>query len=348
MTVIRKLLVITLPTLLGCFVIAELVFRFLIPAAEMPRAILDRGVMRFDIRGPRSGLFTVGPLNEGRGRWRINNDGWNSAIDYSRDPGRPLIAVIGDSFVEAIHVDADRNFAALLRQRLRGKAEVYAFGFSGTPLSGYLQLVRYVRREYRPDIIVINVVHNDFAESVRSIQPRPTFLQFDHRGDEVFEVPPAGYRSSAVRRLLSHSAVVRYVVINCKLSRNVARLRRTGESEASRLLRQRAKIEPVVEAIFTRLRAENPQTSILIMMDGPRQRMYADARSQAQLRWLPALMSRLSKAHGFEFIDLEPRLRSCTRSGQAVSFETDYHWNHAGHTIAAEAVLEALRRRNLD
>lgn len=348
MSVVRKLLLITLPSLLVCFLFAELVFRFVIPAAELPNAEFERGLMRFDLEGSRGGLFTVGPFAEGRGRWRVNNDGWNSAIDYSRNPRRPLIAVIGDSFVEAFHVDADRNFAALVRQRLQGKGEVYSFGFSGTPLSGYLELARYARREFRADVLVINVVHNDFAESVRSIEAKPSFLQFDERGGELVEVPSAGYEHSPLRRALRHSAVVRWVVINCKLSRNVTRLRRAEESEAARLLRHRPKIEPVAEAVFARLRAENPQTPIFIMMDGPRQRMFADARSQAQLRWLPEMVGRLSRAHGFEFIDLESPLKSYSqRSGQPVAFESDYHWNAAGHAVAANALMDAMRRRRL-
>jgi hypothetical protein len=132
-------------------------------------------------------------------------------------------------------------------------------------------------------------------------------------------------------------------MVNCKLSRNIGRMRGADDSEAARLLRDRPQIEPVVEAIFARLAEENRGTPIFIMMDGPRQRMFADERSQAQLRWLPEMMSRLAKAHGFVFVDLEPRLKSFTaRSGKSVSFESDYHWNRAGHQVAADAITEAL------
>ena len=347
-SVLRKLLLITLPTLLVCFVVAELVFRFIIPAAELPNSIHSRGLMKLDAHGPRSGVFTIGPFAEPGGRWRINSDGWNSAIEYSRHPRRPLIAVIGDSFVEAFHVDPDNSFGALLRHQLKGKADVYTFGCSGTPLTGYLQIARDVQREFHPDILIINVVHNDFDESVRSLKPGSHFLQFDRRGRDIVEVPAEAYEPSALRRLLRHSAVARYVIINCKLSRNVARLHPEGQNVALRLLRNRPAIEPVVEAVFAKLAAENPDTSILMVMDGPRQRMFADAESQAQLRWLPEMMRRLSQAHGFEFIDLGPRLKAFTESsGRPVSFETDYHWNTDGHAVAAGAILEALRRRNL-
>jgi hypothetical protein len=347
-TVLRKLLLLTLPTLLVCFVLAELVFRFIVPAAELPNAIHDRGLMKFDTRGPRSGMFTVGPFAEPGGRWRINDEGWNSAVEYSRRPRRPLIAVIGDSFVEAFHVDPDKTFGALIRHQLEGKGDVYTFGFSGTPLTGYLEIARYVRREFHPEVLIVNVVHNDFDESVRSLKPGSNFLQFDRRAGAIVEIPAAPYQSSAVRRLLRHSAVARYIIINCKLSRNMARLSPAGQNVAARLLRNRPVIEPVVEAVFAKLAAENPDTTIVIVLDGPRQHMFADAESQAQLRWLPEMMSRLSRSHGFEFIDLGPRLSSFTeRSGRPVSFETDYHWNDDGHRVAASAVLEVLRTRGL-
>ena len=75
--------------------------------------------------------------------------------------------------------------------------------------------------------------------------------------------------------------------------------------------------------------------------------MFADPRSQEQLRWLPEMMGRLSALHGFTFIDLGPRLQSFTaRTGQPVSFDSDYHWNRAGHEVAAEALLEALQSRS--
>lgn len=348
MPVLRKLLGITLPVLVVCLLLAELVFRFLIPAAELPKSRFDRGVMKFDVHGPRSGVFSVGSFAEGRGRWRINNDGWNSAIDYSRDSRRPLIAIIGDSFVEAVHVDADKNFGALVRRDLEGAAEVYTLGASGTPLSGYLALARYAKREFRPDVLVLNVVYNDFAESVYALQPNPSFLQFDLRGNEVVEVSPRGYTSSSLRRTLRHSALARWVVINCKLTRNFSRAFDRQGSQAAFLLRQRPVIEPVADAIFARLQAENPGIPVIVLLDGPRQRMFADERSQERLRWIPAMMRRLSRKYGFEFIDLERRLEeSSVRTGKRVDYESDYHWNEAGHRLAADALLLALRRRGL-
>lgn len=49
---------------------------------------------------------------------------------------------------------------------MAGKFDVYSFGISGAGLSEFLQISRYVRKYFDPEILVINVVDNDFDESL--------------------------------------------------------------------------------------------------------------------------------------------------------------------------------------
>ena len=44
-------------------------------------------------------------------------------------------------------------------------SEVYRFAISGAPLSQYLHILRHEVLKYSPDLVVINLVHNDFEQS---------------------------------------------------------------------------------------------------------------------------------------------------------------------------------------
>ena len=102
--------------------------------------------------------------------------GWNYPIDYYPINDKKLIAVIGDSYIEAFQVDVDKNYPFLLREKLKNDYEVYAFGKSGAPLSQYLHISRYVNRHFDPDILIFNLVHNDFDESIQELYPGNTYF----------------------------------------------------------------------------------------------------------------------------------------------------------------------------
>ena len=348
MRVLRKLLLLTLPALVILAVVGELVFRFVIPAAEWPYATFDADaqLLKYDTRGPRSGVLTVGPFAESRSRWRINDEGWSSAIEYPRPHGPlPRVAIIGDSYVEAFHVDPDRSAGALVRRALAGRAEVYTFGMSGAPLSQYLNMARYAARRFAPDVFVINVVQNDFAESLRAVVPRPEFLQLEVRGDAVSEAAARGYAVSASRRFVRHSAVLRWLIRNAKIG-HVERLfdrhRVAANIDVDVADAHRREIELGVRYVVSRLRAENPRAEILFVMDAPRDAMYAGAPSPVQ--WLTELLRDETARAGCGFVDLTPAFSAeWARSHQRFEFANDWHWNERGQRVAGDAIVAALR-----
>src|SRR5262245_17307283 len=64
---------------------------------------------------------------------RVNNAGYVNDQDYSNEDVRPLLAVIGDSYVEAAMVPYLETMYGRLADALRGKMKVYSFGVSGAP-----------------------------------------------------------------------------------------------------------------------------------------------------------------------------------------------------------------------
>jgi hypothetical protein len=99
----------------------------------------------------------------------INKDGFLSDIEYIAEDDGPLMAVIGDSFVEAIQVDWKASVHGLLYQSLAPDVRVYAFAAAYASLAQYLAWSAYAREAYEPDMLVVNVVGNDFLQ----ILPKP-------------------------------------------------------------------------------------------------------------------------------------------------------------------------------
>ena len=128
-------------------------------------------ILQYDITKKRRGVHTLGKLAQYKTKWQINDQGFNSITNYSseRKSDKPLVAIIGDSYVEGYTVDVDKHLGVMLQNRI--DADVYQFGFSGSALSDYLRISRYVRSIYRPDVITFLLVHNDFDELFIFIYP---------------------------------------------------------------------------------------------------------------------------------------------------------------------------------
>lgn len=352
----KNLLFATVPAVVVLFLALEVVFRFVIVAPDPPRQYMDRenNCLRFDTGSKRDGIFTHGRLGQQKARWHINNCGWLSDVDYrpKAERTKPLIAVIGDSYVEALAVDEDKSFVALLRRSLADSCDVYGFGLSGNALSGYLHLARYVDRVFDPDVIVFNLVQNDFDESVREIVLSPEFLQVSVRGDSVVEVPPVPRRYNELKRFLFHSATARYVF---HISPNFfhrfnwnrpAEGRYVENTSAERLEKNRAAIIRATRYLMETIVEENSGRRVYFIMAAPRGDIYNGTLATSAVSWMNAMVAEI--AHGLP----------CTLIDQTAYFANDYetnkrrfespydaHWNEYGHMVTYRQLLEALRKR---
>ena len=172
MKTLKNILFATLPSILVLLIILEAFFRIVIPASDPPRGFFDEKEKMYSFSNKKEkGVITIGRFAEIRVRWRINNMYWNYPIDYYPVDDKKLIAVIGDSYIEASQVNVGENYPYLLRGKLINDYEVYAFGMAGAPLSQYLHISRYVNRHFNPDILIFNLVHNDFDESIQELFP---------------------------------------------------------------------------------------------------------------------------------------------------------------------------------
>ena len=175
--------------------VLELTCRVLPVYETAPRVLPSRNDPIVRLRPNEKWIFSMGweffIVNE----QRTNNAGWASHIEYSSEGDTPLLAVIGDSFVQGNHVPWSNTCHGRLSITLDGRARVYSFGYDGAPLSQYLGYAQYIRDTYRPDAVAIPIIENDFAESfARVIKPGREFSFFtfvERRNGDLVLAPPA-------------------------------------------------------------------------------------------------------------------------------------------------------------
>jgi hypothetical protein len=124
---VKNIFCIIVPFIIVLSAFLELFFRFAVPATEVPQDFFDEKdlIFRFDTGSTKKGLYTVGVTAQQRGKWRINNYGWNSPIDYTSKNGKKRIAIFGDSNIEALQVDCDKSYPSVLRKQFNDSIEVY-------------------------------------------------------------------------------------------------------------------------------------------------------------------------------------------------------------------------------
>ena len=141
---------------------AEMVLRFLPVATGLWALPVNASQPVFRFTPNRDFLFSrdwnFSLVNHGH----VNNDGFINDENYAETDPRPLLAVVGDSYVEAAMVPNGKTFYRRLAEKLKQNGRVYSFGASGAPLSQYLVWAQYAAQKYRPAGLAIVVVGNDF------------------------------------------------------------------------------------------------------------------------------------------------------------------------------------------
>ena len=350
-------------SLLVFFLVCELiVFRFVLPATDMPQNAFAEGVIRY--APEQTGVYRLG--DEIEAPYRINEDGWNSGIaDYreERTPGIGRIAVIGDSYVEAFVVPFDSSFAELTQQGLAARGcpvEVYRFGISGAPFSQYLHVLQHEALDFRPDWVVVSLIHNDFTESFEFKPGRYTssFLKLSINGDRVKrEISPLPYDPS-YWDWLRFTATFRYLYYTEHLNFGLVRDLVFGAApknyqaniDVDATMRRLHKIRIATDYLIGRMAsvAKARGIKLLFVMDGDRQAIYDGAQDDGQARPLAInrLVRELTARHDVPFIDLHPHFaRDWQQRRVHFEHEEDWHWNEVGHRVAADVLVDFFAPR---
>src|SRR5262245_16790524 len=164
-----------LGTLILCLGIAEVVLRFLPVCSAWLAMPVSAESPVFHYKPNRDFVYSKNWDMELVNRTHINNAGFFNDQDYQNDGKTPLLAVIGDSYIEATMVPYGATLHGRLAKGLEGRLRVYSFGASGAPLSQYLVWARHAVRDHGAKALVVNVIGNDFDESLAAYSNRVGF-----------------------------------------------------------------------------------------------------------------------------------------------------------------------------
>src|SRR2546423_9571966 len=133
---------------------------------------------------------------EGRNYVSINSAGLRDREhSTAKAPDTIRIALLGDSYCEALQAPLEQTFWWLLQQKLEGCArfagkhiEIINFGVSGYGTAQELITLQQKVWQYSPDIVVLLVTtNNDISDNVRALKKTDQVPYFVYRDNQLVE-----------------------------------------------------------------------------------------------------------------------------------------------------------------
>ena len=367
MSIKKEILQTTIPATIIMLIFLEFFFRFIIPASNAPNAAYDSNNMILKYEKNQNGIWRKGPFNAFQAKYRINNEGWNSKNDYQfNKSSKKRICVIGDSYVEGMQVDVDKIFPTIIENTLNENydIEVYSFGISGAPLSAYYNMVKYVSANYMPEIIIINLIYNDFDESIENFYDHPYFHQYkiDNNG-QFIESKPNIFKPNRLNRFLKNFAIVRYIMINLEIiNLNILKKLFFKKDQSSDMdqniyyqIRNNKKniinyyenIDDITKYIFTKIKKhiEENNIELIFSIDGWRYFIYEGKNPKSAPAYLINEIS-MKNADRLDIpiIDLTETFKNdYFHSKKRFEFENDRHWNTHGHYVVGKSIANKIK-----
>lgn len=286
----------------------------------------------------------------------VNNAGFLNAQDYVSTDPRPLVAVVGDSYIEALQLaDHEPYFAQL--QTTQDKVRVYSFGFSGAPLSQYLIWAQHAKQNYDNKYLVINVCGNDFDESLKRYKFAPGFYHYTNDIQPGLHLERCDLQTSRLHNLARQSKLIGYLVRNVVIADAMQKIQKilkphkinygnvtTNESNEAYLHNS----YQAIDAFF----ADLPQYSGLAAKDiafvlDDRSTTYDDKLSIQEIEnsyfyKMKAYFAAKAQSLGYTVFDMaEPFKQHYKQHAQHFEFAFDYHWNALGHKVVAETIQQS-------
>jgi hypothetical protein len=348
-------------SIVGFLAAAEIVLRFL-PVGSGLRSVdvtAEQPVFHFTPNG--SFTFSAGwdmhEVNHGH----INNAGFVNDQDYVKDDPRPVIAVVGDSFIEAQMVPYAETAQARLAAALKDKFRVYSFAAAGAPLSQYMIWAQYAVREFGAKAVIINVVGNDFDESHVAYKQAPGFWYYAPDQNDRLKLVMYPLHRGTLWNMLQKSALARYLFINLELGQYpfaidiIRRLffvtpaqaapdRYAGNTATDTNPKRVQDSYDVIDAVFRDLPSVIglPADHIAFTLDGFRYPELAARNHNSYFDLMRRTFLSQAQHFGYEAIDLDPLFFARHQaSGERFEFPLDGHWSGKGHAVMADAVLSS-------
>ncbi len=189
-------------------------------------------------------------INEGKGYVAINSDGLRDGEhSFAKPENTYRIAVLGDSFSEAIQVNAEDTFWSAIEKKLpacaalKGKnVEVINFGVGDYGTAQEFMTLKHHVGKYQPDLVLLEIfTGNDIVNNSQALSPSNRFSPFLKKQGDKFVMDLSFKDTETYRRrdsfarkfvfnLINHSRVLQ--VIN-EAKRVISNRQATGQTQTS-------------------------------------------------------------------------------------------------------------------
>ena len=286
----------------------------------------------------------------------INNYGFVNNQDYIKTRNGNLMAIIGDSYVEALMVPYEQTIQGRLERIVKNSGHVYSLGVSGSQLAQYLMFAHYALSEFHPESIVFVIVGNDFDGSLFKYYSFPGFHYFQEDNTHNLTLMKVDYKPGRLKGIFSQFALARYIRNNLDI-RNIIRVMQNKEedkylyvgntrSDASEIRINDSK--RAVDAFFTEV-SKLPfinKSKILFVIDAARPHIYSNEdliniKGSYFEIMRSYFIENCLKEH-YEYADMkEIFIARHSQDRSRFEFPEDGHWNSLGHELAARVIASS-------
>lgn len=287
---------------------------------------------------------------------RVNNAGFVNNQDYNEIDPRPLFAIVGDSYVEALMVPYSKTLQGRLAKAVAPSTRVYSFAASGAPLSQYVMWAQEAKRRWKANALAIVVIANDFDESLASYKTGPGFHHYIRNPEGSLALRRFDYEPNPLRRLVKLSALARYLFFNLQAVEQLKQLLATpiavappasantyvGNTSAAtgqeRLDQSKEAVAAFLRDIVT-VAGWSPK-DVVFLVDGIRYPTDNPVVLNSYFVQMRHFFLKTARNASFEVVDLDNKFFAKYRKdGARFEFPTDSHWNGVAHELAAEAAF---------
>lgn len=364
---VLRFIAFSIPAIIFAFLILEIFARFFLHASDAPDIYFDTNLGNIFFPNQK-GIYVKKDNPPIMAEYRINNVGWNSPHDYRENKASDVyrIAVVGDSFIEALQINYNKSYPYLLERILNEKkwnnkkVEVYTFGHSGANLNHYFHIAELVDQKYNPDLIIVNIVTNDFKESLYEYNRKDNWSLQLVNGNFI-EEPPHKVSNLFIKRVVRKSALVRYLTVNLDLINTslllnklfYADTRQDGKPNTNleKLFSMDEFLQKIVENVLTRFSELSNKNSfeLLLVLDTDRKTIYngEDIKTTESYR-VNKSVENVAKKLRIDTINLSSTFQEDWKEKkEKFNWAIDEHWNEYGHQVIVDALYKQLTTSRL-
>lgn len=296
----------------------------------------------------RNVYISIGKFFEIKANKKTNKQGFFDDRDFNSKSAMNKVAVIGDSYVEALQVSNAEAIHGQLQVLLGSNWEVNGVGTSGSPLSQYVAYARYLRESLDPKIYVFVIITNDFDESLLRYKKSPGH----HYYDDELQLVRVDYKTDPLKAFLRSFATARYFAINMK-GYSIFREQHLDSTTFTSNTMYAVEQEKIawslraVDQFLLDISKITKDRDVILLFDADRDAIYTGKSNSQSFPGLMKnyLIDRSKIRENIQVLDLQSIFEESYKiDGKRFEFETDFHWNAHGHQVAARALAAHVVR----